>query len=63
VKENSRAEKRQVKHKKISDIAAKKAVGKRTRVSVKADVVAPKEKKWWPWGLYMLNTRWTAPGF
>ena len=27
--------------------AKEKAAGKRTRASVKADVVAPKEKKWW----------------
>ena len=30
-----------------------KAVGKRTRASVKADVVAPKEEKWWEPYIYM----------
>jgi hypothetical protein len=42
-------------------MTAKKAVGKRTKVSVKADVVVPKEKKWWV--VCMLKTRRTAPRF
>ena len=38
----------------ISDVTAKeKAIGKRTRASVKADVVAPKEKKWWGHCIYV----------
>jgi hypothetical protein len=33
--------------------AKEKAVGKWTRASVKADVVAPKEKKWWEHCIYV----------
>jgi hypothetical protein len=33
--------------------AKEKAVGKRTRASVKADVVAPNENKWWGHCIYV----------
>jgi hypothetical protein len=38
----------------ISDMTANEmAVGKRTRASVKADVMAPKEKQWWGHCIYV----------
>jgi hypothetical protein len=34
-------------------MTAEKAVGKRTRASIKADTVAPKGKKWWGHFIYV----------